>query len=145
MLQKTIFLLCQAYVQATSMTGHKIFDIWAIILAIMTPYSLLLELEPAGWDFSGYGWFKRLSCLPFYRWTIYYDHCFYQLELLLQQFWNSVTLCHHQVSCKQWHPWDLKAYSSKSDTCFYNWACKQLFFDPLYLHHLFHCCKTWWC
>ena len=36
-------------------------------------------------------------------------------SLLLQQFWNSVAICHHQVSCKQydclhvWHPWDQHA------------------------------------
>ena len=27
----------------------------------MTSYSLLLELGHAGWDFSGHGWFMRLS------------------------------------------------------------------------------------
>ena len=40
--------------------GHKRFEIWAFILAIMTSHLLLLELQHAGWDFSGQGWFVRL-------------------------------------------------------------------------------------
>ena len=56
---------------------------------------------------------------------IYYDYFIYQSKLLLQQFWNLVTICHHHVSCKQydclhvWHPWDQISCSSKSDACFY--------------------------
>lgn len=62
-----------------------------------------------------------------------------------QQFWYLVMICHYQVLRKQYdwlqvrHVWDQKAFSGKSDTCFYNRVCKQLFFDPLYLHHPGHC------
>ena len=40
------------------------------------------------------------------------------------------------------NPWDQRTCWSKSNTCFYDRACKQLVFDPLCLHHLCHCCKT---
>ena len=43
------------------MRGHKRFEIWAFILAIMTCHSLLLELGHLDWDFSGYRWFIKLS------------------------------------------------------------------------------------
>ena len=60
-LQKTIFVFRQAYVQATCLTGHKILVIWAFILIIMTSHSLLLQPGHSGLDFSGHGWFPRLS------------------------------------------------------------------------------------
>ena len=58
-----------------------------------------------------------------------------------KKFWNSVMICRYQVLCKQYyclqmrHLCDQKKFSSKSDTCFCDRACKELFFDPLYLNH----------
>ena len=83
------------------------------------------------------------ACLSYWWGRIPYDYCIYQSKLLPQQFWNSVVTCRHKFHVG--HLWDQKAFSSKSDTCFYDRVCKQLFFDPLYLHHPCYCCKSWWC
>ena len=53
---------------------------------------------------------------------------------------------HNKYDCLHWwHSWDQKTSSNESDACIYDWVCKQLFFDPLYLHYPNHCYKTWWC
>ena len=46
---------------STGLTGHKRFEIWAFILAIITYHYYLLGLGRAGWDFSAHGWFMGLS------------------------------------------------------------------------------------
>ena len=49
---------------------------------------------------------------------------------------------HNKYDCLHWwHSWDQKTSSNESDACIYDWVCKQLFFDPLYLHYPNHCIK----
>ena len=80
-------------------------------------------------------------CLAYWWGTISNDYLIYQSKFFPQKFWNSVMICRYQVSCKQYyclqmrHLCDQKKFSSKSDTCFCDRACKELFFDPLYLNH----------
>ena len=80
------------------------FEIWAFNLAIMTSRSLLLELGHGDWDFSSHGLFMSLSLAQPSNgeWSITIiastnqSFCYNNFEIQLM-------LCHHQVSCKQYH------------------------------------------
>ena len=95
--------------------------------------------------------YEVFACLAYWWGKISWNYCIYQWKLSPQEFWNSVMVCHYHTLCKQFndiHVWqicDQKTFLSKSDTCFYDQVCKELFLDPLYLHHPCHCCKAWWC
>ena len=94
--------------------------------------------------------YEIFSCLVYWWGTISYDYCIYWSKLLPQQFSNSIMIFNYQVLCKQYdclqvrHLWDQKIFSGKSNTCFYDQVSKQLFYDPLHLHHSCHCCRAWW-
>ena len=123
--------------------------IWVFILAIMASHLLLLELAGG----LGLLWacvvHEIFACLTYWWGTASYDYCIYESKLLRQKFWNSVMIYHYQGWCKQYDCAtslktcsDQKTCSSESNTCFYNWVCKQLFFDLLCLHHPCHCCNV---
>ena len=150
MLQKTISLTRQALVpdrtqkildlgfhRCNTDISHLIHFYWN--LGMRVGISVVMD---SSWDFRLLGLVVENDLLTI---TVSTNQ-----SLLLQQFWNSVAICHHQVSCKQfyclhsWHRWDQHA-QVKAILAFTIESVSRCFFCPLYLHHPYHHCKTWSC
>ena len=123
----------------------KSFLIW-----IMASHSLLLELRHVGcWNVFGHGrfvwfflvWPTRGKQSLMISVSLNQAFCKSSLEI---HWWYDITMFHvTNMTVYKGDIYEIKKYSQVKKMLAFTIESVSSCFDPLYLHHPFHCCKAW--